>query len=68
LNREYYILAAFSIHSQKAIKYRRYLTLDRRENGVSAAMERGADFVILRRIRPEAGNWRPSEKEEAKTQ
>ena len=64
MNREKYILAAFSIHSRKAIQYSEYVTLQRLAKGVIMAMERGADYVSLRRIRPETGNWRPSEKEE----
>ncbi|GAH67691.1 unnamed protein product [marine sediment metagenome] len=66
MSRERYILAAFSIHSRKAIQYSEYVTLQRLAKGVIAAMERGADYVSLRRIRPEAGNWHV--KEEAKTQ
>jgi len=65
VSRERYVLAAFSIHSRKAIQYREYVTLNGLAKGVVTAMERGADYVSLRRIRPEAGNWRLNEKEES---
>lgn len=61
MSRERYILAAFSIHQRKAIKYSEYVTLTGLAKGVVTAMERGADYVSLRRIRPEAGRWRPKE-------
>ena len=63
MKREKYILAAFSIHSRKAIQSSEYVNLDRLAKGVKTAMERGADFVILRHICSEAGNWRLKEKE-----
>jgi len=53
VRRESYVLAAFSIHQRKAIKYSEYVTLSGLVNGVIKAMERGADYVSLRRIRPE---------------
>jgi len=62
MKREKYILAAFSIHSRKAIQSSEYVNLDRLAKGVKTAMERGANFVVIRRIRPEAGNWRLKEK------
>jgi len=52
--RESYILAAFSIHHRKAIKYSEYVTPSGLAKGVRTAMERGADYVSLRRIRPKA--------------
>lgn len=52
--RESYVLAAFSIHSRKAIKYNDYVTLQGLARGVVRAMERGADYISLRRIRPAA--------------
>ena len=61
MSRERYILAAFSIHQRKAIKYSEYVTLQRLAKGVIAAMEKGADYVSLRRIGPEVGRWRPKE-------
>ena len=61
MSRERYILAAFSIHQRKAIKYSEYVTLQRLAKGVIAAMESGADYVSLRRIGPGAGKWRPKE-------
>ncbi len=61
VSRERYILAAFSIHQRKAIKYSEYVTLQRMAKGSIAAMEGGADFVLLRRIGPEVGRWRPKE-------
>jgi len=54
MRREKYVLAAFSIHHQKAIKYSTYVTLSGLVNGVLSAMEKGADYVSIRRIRPEA--------------
>jgi len=45
------------------MQYAEYVTLDRLAKGVVTAMERGADYVSLRRIRPEVGNWRLKEKE-----
>jgi len=53
MRRESYILAAFSIHQRKAIQYSEYFTLNGLSKGVKTAMERGADYVSLRRIRPE---------------
>ena len=50
--RESYILAAFSINSRKAIQYSEYYTLNGLAKGVKTAMERDADYVSLRRIRP----------------
>jgi len=52
--RESYVLAAFSIHHRKAIQYSEYVTLLGLTRGVKMAMERGADYISLRRIRPEA--------------
>ncbi|MBA7539304.1 hypothetical protein ES705_31583 [subsurface metagenome] len=63
MSRERYILTAYSIHSRKQTKSSDYVTLQRLANGVIAAMEKGADFVLLRRIGPGAGRWRPLEKE-----
>ena len=48
------MLEAFSIHKRKAIQYSEYVTLQGLAKGVRTAMERGADYVSLRRIRPEA--------------
>ncbi len=53
MRRESYILAAFSIHQRKAVQYSEYFTLPGLAKGVTTAMERGADYVSLRRIRPE---------------
>ena len=53
--RESYVLAAFSIHKRRAIKYSEYVTVNGLARGVKQAMERGADYISLRRIRPEAG-------------
>ena len=64
MKRERYILAAFSIHSRKAIQSSEYVNLDRLAKGVKTAMERGADYVSIRRIRPEAGDWRVKEEAE----
>jgi len=61
VSRERYILAAFSVHQRKAMLYREYVTLNGLAKGVITAMERGADYVSLRRIRPEAGSWRVKE-------
>ncbi len=63
MNRERYILAAFSIHQRKATQNGQYITLDRLTDGVKTAMERGADFLLLRRIRPGVGEWHITEKE-----
>ena len=52
--RESYVLAAFSIHHRKAIQYASYVTIEGLARGVKTAMERGADYVSLRRIRLEA--------------
>ena len=54
MSRESYVLAAFSIHHRKAIRYSEYYTLLGLGKGVRLAMEHGADYVSLRRIRPEA--------------
>ena len=54
MRREKYVLAAFSIHRRKAIQYSEYVTLKGLARGVETAMERGADYVSIRRIRPEA--------------
>ena len=54
MRREHYVLAAFSIHKRKAIQYSEYVTVAGLAQGVKTAMERGADYVSLRRIRPEA--------------
>ncbi len=54
MRRESYVLAAFSIHRRKAIQYSTYVTTAGLARGVKMAMERGADYVSLRRIRPEA--------------
>ncbi len=54
MKRESYILAAFNIHNRKAIQYAEYVTVEGLARGVKTAMERGADYVSLRRIRPEA--------------
>ena len=54
MRREKYVLAAFSIHQRKAIQYSEYVTVKGLARGVVTAMERGADYVSLRRIRPEA--------------
>ena len=62
MKREKYILAAFSIHSRKAIQSSEYINLDRLAKGVKTAMERGADYVSIRRIRSGTGNWRLKEK------
>ena len=53
MRRESYVLAAFSIHHRKAVQYSEYFTLPGLSRGVKMAMERGADYVSLRRIRPE---------------
>ena len=52
MSRESYVLAAFSIHHRKAVQYSEYYTLNGLAKGVTTAMERGADYVSLRRIRP----------------
>ena len=54
MRREAYVLEAFSIHKRKAIQYSEYVTVAGLAQGVKTAMERGADYVSLRRIRPEA--------------
>ena len=54
MRREAYVLEAFSIHKRKAIQYSEYFTLQGLAKGVRTAMERGADYVSVRRIRPEA--------------
>ncbi|MBA7667300.1 hypothetical protein ES703_75387 [subsurface metagenome] len=53
VRRESYVLAAFSVHQRKSVKYSEYFTLNGLAKGVTTAMERGADYVSLRRIRPE---------------
>jgi len=53
MRRESYVLAAFSVHQRKSVKYSEYVTLSGLVNGVIEAMGRGADYVSLRRIRPE---------------
>lgn len=50
---EIYVLAAFSIHETRAIKYQKYRTLKGLAKGVMDAMEKEADYISLRRIRPE---------------
>ena len=54
MRREHYVLEAFSIHKRKAIQFSEYVTVAGLAQGVKTAMERGADYVSLRRIRPEA--------------
>jgi len=54
MRREKYVLAAFSIHRRKALQYSEYVTLPGLARGVKMAMERDADYVSIRRIRPEA--------------
>ena len=53
MRRESYVLAAFSIHQRKAVQYSEYVTVKGLAKGVTTAMERGADYVSLRRISPE---------------
>lgn len=52
--RERYVLAAFSIHNRKAIKYSEYASLSGLARGVKGAIGKGADYISIRRIRPEA--------------
>jgi hypothetical protein len=54
MRRESYVLAAFSIYKRRAIQYSESVTVAGLAQGVKTAMERGADYVSLRRIRPEA--------------
>lgn len=54
MRREKYVLAAFSIHHRKALQYSEYVTLPGLSRGVKLAMEKDADYVSIRRIRPEA--------------
>ena len=54
MRREKYVLMAFSIHRRKPILKSDYVTLPGLTRGVKMAMERGADYVFARRIRPEA--------------
>lgn len=54
MRRESYVLAAFDVHHRKAIYYSEYVTLNGLSRGVKHAMEKGADYISLRRIRPEA--------------
>ena len=54
MRREKYVLAGFSIHKRKAIQYSEYVTINGLAKGLKMAMARGADYVSIRRIRPEA--------------
>lgn len=50
-NRETYVLAAFNVDSANSIMYTKYVTLVGLGRGVRLAMEKGADYISLRRIR-----------------
>lgn len=54
MRREKYVLMAFSVDHQKPILSTKYVTLIGLNRGVKMAFEREADYVLLRRIRPEA--------------
>ena len=54
MKREKYVLAGFDIHHRKAIKYSEYVTINGLAKGLKMAMAHGADYVSIRRIRPEA--------------
>ena len=49
------MLAAFSIHHRKAIQYSEYFTVEGLTRGLKRAVGREADYISIRRIRPEAG-------------
>ena len=46
-----YVLAAFNVDTDRAIKYQKYRTLKGLAKGVVDAMEMKADYISLRRIR-----------------
>ena len=48
-----YVLAAFTVDERKAMKYQEYRTLEGLGKGVVQAMQHGADYISLRRIRHE---------------
>ena len=54
MRRERFVLAAFSIHSRKALKYSEYVSVSGLARGVKQAVEGGADYISIRRVRPEA--------------
>ena len=54
MKRESFVLAAFSINSRKALKYSGYVSVSGLTRGVKQAVEKGADYISIRRIRPEA--------------
>lgn len=54
MRREKYVLAAYSVHRPRALQHAEYVTLPGLSRGLKMAMERDADYVFVRRIRPEA--------------
>lgn len=54
VRREKYVLAAYSVDHRKSVLISDYVTLPGLSRGLKMAMERDADWVFIRRIRPEA--------------
>ena len=52
--RESYELNAFTIDRRRAIKQTAYFSVSGLTRGVKMAIDRGADYISIRRIRPEA--------------
>lgn len=52
---EQYVLAAFKVDHSKAIKYRRFRTLNGITNAVADALLAEADYISIRRIRVAEG-------------
>ena len=53
MSQESYVLDAFTLHKLRTVQHSKYKTLIGLTRGVKMAMEAGADYVSLRRIRPE---------------
>ena len=47
---EIYVLAAFRTDTARAIKYRKFKTLDGITNALADVLVKGADYVSIRRV------------------
>ena len=51
--RNTYVVAAFSVNSPKSILYTKLVSMSGVKRAVQRAVDRGADYISLRIIRPE---------------
>lgn len=51
--RDTYVVAAFSVKSDKSILYTKLVSMTGLKSAVQRAVEKGADYISLRIIRPE---------------